>query len=108
MHAATSHTDPDELLNEVQARLSFLKMSIRTLQAWRCRGEGPAFVRPPAGPSVTVEATSSAGSRPTACVIDDLGRPDLRRAAANEAKQKMLATTEHLCLRPLPSCHKST
>jgi len=44
MHAATSHTDPDELLNEVQAA-DFLKMSMRTLQAWRCRGEGPAFVR---------------------------------------------------------------
>lgn len=44
MHAVTRHADPDELLNEVQAA-DFLKMSIRTLQAWRCRGEGPAFVR---------------------------------------------------------------
>ncbi|WP_245334268.1 helix-turn-helix domain-containing protein [Bradyrhizobium guangdongense] len=29
---------------EVQAA-DFLRVSIRTLQAWRCRGAGPAFVR---------------------------------------------------------------
>lgn len=36
--------DPDTLLTEVAAAKQ-LKLSIRTLQAWRCRGMGPAFVR---------------------------------------------------------------
>lgn len=36
--------DPDTLLTEVAAA-KLLKLSIRTLQAWRCRGTGPAFVR---------------------------------------------------------------
>ena len=35
---------PDALLTEVCAA-RFLKISIRTLQAWRCRDMGPAFVR---------------------------------------------------------------
>jgi hypothetical protein len=34
----------EALLTEVDAA-DFLRMSMRTLQAWRCRGQGPAFVR---------------------------------------------------------------
>jgi hypothetical protein len=37
-------TDPDALLSEVQAA-DVLNLSIRTLQAWRVRRAGPAFVR---------------------------------------------------------------
>ncbi|MCK1457095.1 helix-turn-helix domain-containing protein [Bradyrhizobium sp. 2] len=44
MLAAQSPIDPDALIAEVQAA-DFLKISIRTLQAWRCRGAGPAYVR---------------------------------------------------------------
>nr|WP_247298087.1 MULTISPECIES: helix-turn-helix domain-containing protein [unclassified Bradyrhizobium] len=44
MQAAQSPIDPDALIAEVQAA-DFLRISIRTLQAWRCRGAGPAFVR---------------------------------------------------------------
>jgi hypothetical protein len=36
--------DPDTLLTE-DAAARFLKLSVRTLQAWRCRNMGPAFVR---------------------------------------------------------------
>jgi hypothetical protein len=36
--------DPDSLLNESQAA-SFLGFTPRALQAWRCRGGGPVFVR---------------------------------------------------------------
>jgi Helix-turn-helix domain len=36
--------DPDALLGEVQAA-DFLSLSVRTLQAWRARAFGPAFVR---------------------------------------------------------------
>jgi hypothetical protein len=42
--AANTIRDPDESLDEVQAA-SFLKYSVRTLQAWRVRGGGPAFVK---------------------------------------------------------------
>jgi predicted DNA-binding transcriptional regulator AlpA len=35
---------PDHLLMEVHAA-EFLKLSPRTLQAWRAAGHGPAFVR---------------------------------------------------------------
>ncbi len=44
MQAAQSPIDLDALMAEVQAA-DFLRVSIRTLQAWRCRGAGPAFVR---------------------------------------------------------------
>ena len=44
MQAAQSPIDPDALIAEVQAA-DFLRISIRTLQAWRSRGAGPAFVR---------------------------------------------------------------
>lgn len=44
MQAAQSPIDPDALIAEVQAA-DFLRISIRTLQAWRCQGAGPAFVR---------------------------------------------------------------
>ncbi|WP_354211758.1 MULTISPECIES: helix-turn-helix domain-containing protein [unclassified Bradyrhizobium] len=44
MLAAQRPIDPDALIAEVQAA-DFLKISIRTLQAWRCRGAGPAYVR---------------------------------------------------------------
>jgi hypothetical protein len=44
MHSATIGADPDALLTEVQtARI--LNLSTRTLQAWRIRGSGPAFVQ---------------------------------------------------------------
>lgn len=36
--------DVDELLTEHEAA-TFLKISSRTLQAWRCSKAGPAFVR---------------------------------------------------------------
>jgi hypothetical protein len=36
--------DPDALLTEVDAG-DLLKLSIRTLQAWRARAFGPTFVR---------------------------------------------------------------
>jgi hypothetical protein len=36
--------DPDALLVEVRAA-ELLGLSTRTLQAWRLKGEGPAFVR---------------------------------------------------------------
>lgn len=36
--------DPDALLMEVHAA-KLLNLSVRTLQAWRLRGDGPAFVR---------------------------------------------------------------
>ena len=44
MQAAQSRIELDELTTEVEAA-DFLKISIRTLQAWRCRGVGPAYVR---------------------------------------------------------------
>ncbi len=36
--------DPEALLMEVHAA-KFLNLSVRTLQAWRLRGDGPAYVR---------------------------------------------------------------
>jgi hypothetical protein len=36
--------DPDALLMEVHAA-EFLSLSVRTLQAWRLRGDGPPFVQ---------------------------------------------------------------
>ena len=44
MQAAISITDHDALLTEVQAA-EVLNLSIRTLQAWRTKRSGPAFVR---------------------------------------------------------------
>ena len=44
MPASSGETDPDGLLTEVQAA-DYLKLSVRTLQAWRVRSVGPAFVR---------------------------------------------------------------
>lgn len=40
----TEFRNPDTLMNEVQAA-DFLSVSPRTLQAWRVRGGGPAFIR---------------------------------------------------------------
>ena len=37
-------TDPDALLREGDAA-DLLNLSARTLQTWRCEGDGPAFVR---------------------------------------------------------------
>jgi len=44
MHASYSDSDHDSLLTEAQGA-DYLKLSIRTLQAWRMRGVGPPFVR---------------------------------------------------------------
>ncbi len=41
---ASFPTDSDALLTESQAA-GFLNLSIRTLQAWRVRGGGPAYVK---------------------------------------------------------------
>jgi len=38
-----SNVDPDALLTEIEAG-DFLRVSIRTLQAWRLRVAGPSFV----------------------------------------------------------------
>lgn len=43
MHTKSTN-DADELLTEREAA-DLLKMSSRTLQAWRCSKAGPAFVR---------------------------------------------------------------
>jgi hypothetical protein len=44
MTAAVDTTDSDRVLGEAQAA-DFLKLSIRTLQAWRSQGKGPAYIR---------------------------------------------------------------
>jgi Helix-turn-helix domain len=44
MRVATGSNDYDALLTEVQAA-DLLRLSVRTLQAWRTRAFGPAFVR---------------------------------------------------------------
>ena len=44
MRAAVGINDHDGLLTEVQAA-DLLSLSVRTLQAWRSREFGPAFVR---------------------------------------------------------------
>jgi hypothetical protein len=44
MQAANSITDHDALMTEVQAA-DVLRLSIRTLQAWRTQRIGPSFVR---------------------------------------------------------------
>jgi Helix-turn-helix domain len=44
MRVAIGGNTLDELLTEVQAA-DFLRLSVRTLQAWRARKFGPAFVR---------------------------------------------------------------
>jgi hypothetical protein len=44
MRAAIGGNDYDALLTEVQAA-DLLSLSVRTLQAWRTRAFGPAFVR---------------------------------------------------------------
>jgi hypothetical protein len=44
MYSTHATADYDALLNEVQAA-DFLRLSIRTLQAWRGNGKGPSFVR---------------------------------------------------------------
>jgi hypothetical protein len=44
MQAANSTTDHDALMTEVQAA-DVLRLSIRTLQAWRTQRSGPSFVR---------------------------------------------------------------
>ena len=44
MHSRHIPTDPDLLLTEVQAA-DALNLSVRTLQAWRPQGVGPAFVK---------------------------------------------------------------
>ena len=40
----TFYPDPEGLLTEAQAA-GFLAVSMRTLQAWRVRGNGPPFVK---------------------------------------------------------------
>ncbi len=44
MRAAVGINDHDALLTEVQAA-DLLSLSVRTLQAWRTRAFGPAYVR---------------------------------------------------------------
>jgi helix-turn-helix protein len=44
MRVTTGSNDYDALLTEVQAA-DLLRLSVRTLQAWRTRAFGPAFVR---------------------------------------------------------------
>lgn len=44
MTLQSDRTDPDALLHEEQAA-EFLKLSVRTLQAWRVKSTGPRFVR---------------------------------------------------------------
>lgn len=44
MNSAPRKIDPDALLAEIHAA-DFLCLSSRTLQAWRAKGEGPAFIR---------------------------------------------------------------
>lgn len=44
MGAANSSNDHDSLLTEVQAA-DLLRLSVRTLQAWRGKAFGPAFVQ---------------------------------------------------------------
>jgi hypothetical protein len=44
MHPRPIALDPDALLTEVDAA-DLLKLSIRTLQAWRSNCSGPAFMR---------------------------------------------------------------
>jgi Helix-turn-helix domain len=44
MQVSSNGIDNDGLLTEAQAA-DYLKLSIRTLQAWRIRNVGPAFVR---------------------------------------------------------------
>jgi hypothetical protein len=44
MPSSQSTFEPCILLNEVRAA-DFLNLSVRTLQAWRNKGVGPAFVR---------------------------------------------------------------
>lgn len=44
MHASISIIEHDTLLTETQAA-EVLNLSIRTLQAWRVKGNGPLFVR---------------------------------------------------------------
>jgi predicted DNA-binding transcriptional regulator AlpA len=44
MASSTSITDKDRLLTEVQAA-DLLRLSTRTLQAWRSQRVGPPFVR---------------------------------------------------------------
>jgi hypothetical protein len=41
---STQQSGSESLLTEVAAA-KHLTLSVRTLQAWRCRGEGPPFVR---------------------------------------------------------------
>ncbi len=44
MRTVVSGNEPDGLLTEVEAA-DILSLSVRTLQAWRARAFGPAFVR---------------------------------------------------------------
>ena len=44
MRTANGGNAHDELLTEIQAA-DLLRLSVRTLQAWRTKGFGPAFVR---------------------------------------------------------------
>lgn len=74
MHAASNISEFEALLTEAQAA-QVLSLSIRTLQCWRMRGNGPQFVR--AGRAVryrradihrwveanTVSQTSAGGQR---------------------------------------------
>jgi hypothetical protein len=44
MNSIRNSKDPDDLLNEVEAS-DILRISVRTLQSWRCKGIGPRFTR---------------------------------------------------------------
>jgi hypothetical protein len=44
MHGTAGIIEQDALVTEVDAA-DFLRLSIRTLQAWRGKGQGPGFVR---------------------------------------------------------------
>jgi Helix-turn-helix domain len=72
MRVAAVTNDPDALITEVQAA-DQLRLSVRTLQAWRTRAFGPAYVQ--AGRAVRyrrrdliawIEASTVSPSRPAA------------------------------------------
>jgi len=82
MLSRSSPSDPDALLNEVQAA-DLLCLSIRTLQAWRNQDRGPDFVR--AGRAIRyrkgalVDWTSSNTCRPSVAKTSE----DSERSAAD-------------------------
>jgi hypothetical protein len=76
MYAAHNINDHDALLTEVHAA-DILKLSIRTLQAWRARRTGPSYVR--AGRAIRYRkrdllAWMDANTISAACLSATMGR----------------------------------